>query len=69
MEQRYQEDQQKWASLSERVGQRMEEHKYVYQNRFPVDPFKRDNVFHESSMLFQELSANNHQKMQRQFNM
>lgn len=48
----------------------MDEHKYVYQNRYPIDPFKRDNVFLESSQLFKELSASsNHSKIQRQYNM
>ena len=48
----------------------MEEHKYVYQNRYPIDPFKRDNIFHESAYLFQELTANsNHSMMHLQMSM
>jgi len=33
----------------------MDDQKYVYSNKFPIDPFKRDNVFKESTSLVQEL--------------
>lgn len=51
LEARYNEDQQRWSKLCERVGNQMEEHKFVYQNKFPIDPFKRDNIFHQSVVL------------------
>ena len=35
----------------------MDEHKYVYSNKFPIDPFKRDNVFHESAVLQKDMVA------------
>jgi hypothetical protein len=35
----------------------MEEHKFVYTSKFPIDPFKRDNIYIESSALSQELNA------------
>ena len=45
LEARYGEDQQKWGKLSERVTLQMDEHKYAFQSKLPVDPFRRDNVF------------------------
>jgi len=27
----------------------MDDHKFVYLNKFPIDPFKRDNIFKESA--------------------
>ena len=70
LEQRYQEDQQKWGKLSERVSKQMEEHSSIYQNKFPIDPFRRDNIFQESALLTQELTASCQTQMQRkqQFN-
>ena len=51
----------------------MEEHKYVYSSKFPIDPFKRDNIFKESAILAQELTAsqvqNSMQRKQQSFNM
>ena len=46
----------------------MDDHKYAYSNKFPIDPFKRDNVFKESNHLMQELQASLSQNMQRKFN-
>jgi len=40
----------------------MDEHKFVYSTKFPVDPFKRDNIFLESSNLSKELSSSNMQR-------
>jgi hypothetical protein len=44
----------------------MEEHKFVYTSKFPIDPFKRDNIYIESSALSQELNASLIQR--KQFN-
>ena len=51
LEAKYNEDQQKWSKLCDRVGNQMDDHKYAYSNKFPIDPFKRDNVFKESNHL------------------
>ena len=45
----------------------MEDHKFVYNTKFPVDPFKRDNIFRESSNLSKELSSSHMQR--KGFNM
>lgn len=66
MEGKYTEDQQKWAKLCERVNTQMEEHKFVYTSKFPVDPFQRDSTFLQSSTLSQELNASHLQR--KQFN-
>ena len=35
----------------------MDEHKFVYSSKFPIDPFKRDLIFVESEKLSQELAS------------
>ena len=35
----------------------MDEHKYVYSSKFPIDPFKRDNIYLESAVLTKEISS------------
>jgi hypothetical protein len=45
----------------------MEEHKFVYSTKFPVDPFKRDNIFLDGCNLSKELSSSHMQR--KGFNM
>lgn len=66
METKYSEDQQKWAKLCDRVNTQMEEHKFVYSSKFPIDPFQRDHIFHQSSSLSHEMNASHSQR--KQFN-
>jgi hypothetical protein len=44
----------------------MEEHKFVYSSKFPIDPFQRDHIFHQSSSLSHEMNASHSQR--KQFN-
>jgi len=51
MESKHTDEQSKWVKLCERVGSHMDEHRYVYSNKFPMDPFSRDTTFQDSSAL------------------
>lgn len=68
MEQKYNEDVTKWGKLCERIGSRMEENQYVYQSKFPIDPFSRDQSFNQSGVLFREMQQTVQGMRGKQFN-
>jgi hypothetical protein len=35
----------------------MDAHQYAYQSKYPVDPFRRDNIFKEAQNLSKELNS------------
>lgn len=57
MEARYTDEQTKWVNLCERTGTQMDLHQEVYKDKFPIDPFRRDNVFHHSMQLQKDMQT------------
>ena len=49
LEAQYIDEQGKWSNMSKRVTQHLDEQKRVYQVKFPLDPFQRDQVFKEDA--------------------
>ena len=57
MEVKYLDDQTKWVKLCERVGSQMDDHSAVYHDKFPIDPFSRDQTFTKSVLLQREMQT------------